>query len=127
MGDFQIKRGLKQNLFDINGNLLIAPEEGCWYITTDTFELYACFNGVLTLVNAAVSDFAEQLKQLEDKVDSKIQKYGYRSSLPTKGEENVIYLVMAEKAEYCWDEETQQYYCIGRDYREIQFIHGGKA
>ena len=47
MGDFQIKKGLKQNLFDDLGNLLITPEEGCWYITTDTFELFVCFNGMV--------------------------------------------------------------------------------
>ena len=106
MQNFEIKRGLKQNLFDNNGNLLITPEEGCWYITTDTFELYVCFNGIVTLVNSAVSDFAKELKQLEEKIDSKIQKYGYKNSLPAVGEEGVIYVVLAENAEYYWDKET---------------------
>ena len=91
MTEFSIKKGLKQNLFDINGNLLITPEEGCWYITTDTYELYVCFNGTLSLVNSAVEDFSEKLNALETKIDSKIQTYGYKFSLPTTGEEGVIY------------------------------------
>ena len=127
MTDFSIKKGLKQNLFDINGNLLITPEEGCWYITIDTYELYVCFNGTLSLVNSAVEDFSEKLNALETKIDSKIQTYGYKFSLPTTGEEGVIYCVTDENAQYRWDAFSRQYFCIGRDYKEIQVLHGGQA
>lgn len=52
---FQIKKGLSSNLFDKDGKLLITPEEGCWYITTDTYKLYAYFNGTL----GAIGDIAD--------------------------------------------------------------------
>ena len=126
MGDFQIKKGLKQNLFDELGNLLITPEEGCWYITTDTFELYVCFNGILSPVGG-IPDFSEQIESLATRVESIVQNYGYKYSLPTVGEENVIYRVIDENADYRWDNATAQYYCVGRDYKEIQVIHGGNA
>lgn len=127
MGDFQIKRGLKQNLFDLEGNLLITPEEGCWYITSDTFELFVCFNGVVSPVGAAAISDLERFDQLSERIESIVQNYGYKNSLPRVGEENVVYRVIDENAEYRWDKVSQQYYCVGRDYKEIQIIHGGKA
>lgn len=127
MGDFQIKRGLKQNLFDNDGNLLITPEEGCWYITSDTFELYVCLNGRVSPVGmAAISDL-ERFDQLSERIESIVQNYGYKTSLPTIGEENIVYRVIDENAEYRWDNNSKQYYCVGRDYKEIQIIHGGNA
>lgn len=52
MAQFQIKKGLSHRLFDNAGNLLITPEEGYWYITTDTYKLYACFNGIIKEVGS---------------------------------------------------------------------------
>ena len=127
MGDFQIKKGLKQNLFDDLGNLLITPEEGCWYITTDTFELFVCFNGMVQPIGIENLALLERFDALEEKVASIIQTYGYKTSLPKVGEPNVIYMVVDENAQYRWDEDSQQYYCMGRDYHEIQVIHGGNA
>jgi hypothetical protein len=127
MGDFQIKRGLKQNLFDNDGNLLITPEEGCWYITIDTYELYVCFNGIVSPVGAAAISDLERFDELSERIESIVQNYGYKRSLPAIGEENIVYRVTDENAEYRWDSATSQYYCVGRDYQEIQVIHGGKA
>lgn len=127
MGNFQIKKGLKANLFDGDGNLLITPEEGCWYITIDTYELYVCFNGIVSPVGAAAISDLERFDQLSERIESIVQNYGYKNSLPRVGEENVVYRVIDENAEYRWDKVSQQYYCVGRDYKEIQIIHGGKA
>jgi hypothetical protein len=107
MGDFQIKRGLKQNLFDLEGNLLITPEEGCWYITSDTFELFVCFNGVVSPVGAAAISDLERFDQLSERIESIVQNYGYKNSLPRVGEENVVYRVIDENAEYRWDKVSQ--------------------
>ena len=126
MGGFQIKKGLKGNLFDAAGNLLITPEEGCWYITIDTYELYACFDGVVKPIGG-IADFSDKFNQLEEKIDTKIQTYGYKSSLPVKGEANVIYMITDENAQYRWSETSAQYYCVGRDYNEISIIDGGSA
>ena len=38
---FKIKKGLKENLFKETN----VPEEGCWYITTNTQEVYICLEG----------------------------------------------------------------------------------
>jgi hypothetical protein len=103
--DFQIKKGLSTNLFDEFGNLLITPEEGCWYITIDTFELYACYNGALQAVGG-IADFADKFKDLESKIDAKIQTYGYKSALPKKGEVDIIYVVSEENAQYRWSETS---------------------
>ena len=124
--NFQIKKGLSTNLFDELGNLLITPEEGCWYITTDTFELYACFDGIVKAIGG-IADFSDRFDELEEKIDTKIQTYGYKSALPTKGEANVMYIVTDENAQYRWSEASSQYYCVGRDYNEISIIDGGSA
>lgn len=126
MAQFQIKKGLSTNLFDNAGNLLITPEEGCWYITIDTFQLYTCFNGKVKKVGE-VEDFGARLSKLEERVEKIIQTYGYKSALPLKGEENVIYLITDENAQYYWSEAANSYLCVGRDYNEISIIDGGNA
>lgn len=126
MAQFQIKKGLSTNLFDNVGNLLITPEEGCWYITVDTFQLYACFDGVVKKVGD-VEDFEARLSDLEEQVEKIVQTYGYKSALPLKGEENVVYVVTDENAQYYWNETTSSYFCMGRDYNEISVIDGGNA
>jgi hypothetical protein len=126
MAEFQIKKGLKANLFDDNKNLLITPEEGCWYITTDTFELYSYFDGVFSPIGV-VGDFEARISALEERAESMIQTYGYKTALPPKGEKNVVYYVTDENANYFWNENLQAYVCGGRDYKEIKIINGGRA
>jgi hypothetical protein len=57
MTDFKIRRGLSTDLF-INGNINsgvvdgVVLETGCWYLCTDTAELFLCislYDGSLTL------------------------------------------------------------------------------
>jgi hypothetical protein len=67
MAGFQIKKGLKANLFDDNKNLLITPEEGCWYITTDTFELYGYFDGVFSAIGT-INEFETRLTTIENEI-----------------------------------------------------------
>lgn len=126
MAQFQIKKGLSKNLFDGEGKLLITPEEGCWYITTDTFELYAYFDGVFEAVGA-VQDFESRFEALETQIAQIHKTVGYLSSLPIPGEPNTIYTIIDENAQYRWDEVSQKYYCMGRDYNEISVIYGGEA
>jgi hypothetical protein len=126
MAEFQIKKGLKANLFDDNKNLLITPEEGCWYITTDTFELYGYFDGVFSAIGT-VGDFESRISALENRSESMIQTYGYKSALPLVGEKNVVYYVTDENANYFWNDDIQMFVCGGRDYKEIKIINGGRA
>ena len=123
MTQFQIKKGLSTNLFDDQGRLLIVPEEGCWYITTDTFELYACFNGVLESVGQ-VKDFETRLQALEYRTARIVRSYETKANLPVKGEENTLYIVEDVNASYRWNEATQAYLPIGVD---VSVIDGGRA
>lgn len=44
---FQIKKGLSTDLFDSQGNCrLIKKVEGCWYLTTDTAEVFVCLRSI---------------------------------------------------------------------------------
>ena len=63
MTDFKIRRGLYDQLFDENGDLLrdgVVLEEGCWYLCTDKAWLYLCVENAdgeldLKLINKAVT------------------------------------------------------------------------
>lgn len=123
MTQFQIKKGLSTNLFDNQGNLLITPEEGCWYITTDTFELYVCFNGVLK-ATGQVKDFETRLKALETRTARIVKTYSTFSALPLTGEVDSLYIVEEDNISYRWDVTTTSYVPLGLD---IQVINGGKA
>lgn len=123
MTQFQIKKGLSTNLFDSQGNLLITPEEGCWYITTDTFELYVCFNGVLK-ATGQVKDFETRLKALETRTARIVKTYSTFSALPLTGEVDSLYIVEEDNISYRWDVTTTNYVPLGLD---IQVINGGKA
>lgn len=123
MTQFQIKKGLSTNLFDSQGNLLITPEEGCWYITTDTFELYVCFNGMLK-ATGRVEDFETRLKALETRTARIVKTYSTFSALPLTGEVDSLYIVEEDNISYRWDVTTTSYVPLGLD---IQVINGGKA
>lgn len=120
---FKIKKGLSTNLFDAQGNVLITPEEGCWYITTDTYELYVCFNGVLKPLGG-VEDFETRIAALEYKTARIVRTYEERANLPTTGEVGTLYIVEDENLSYRWDEATKSYVALGVD---ISIINGGAA
>ncbi len=46
---------------------------------------------------------------------------------PNTGNLNTVYIATNENAVYRWDENLGKYFCIGRDYTEINNINGGKA
>lgn len=43
---------------------------------------------------------------------------------PTIGEVDTIYIAKSENASYRWNDADLHYYCIGRDYNEIELIDG---
>ena len=111
---FKIKRGLKANLFSETN----IPEEGCWYITTDTQEVYVCLDG--------------EIKQ--EKIDGAtggVVTVATRGELPNVGAADVIYIVTSENATYRYtdtaDGNGSHYVAVGRDYSEISTINGGTA
>lgn len=46
---------------------------------------------------------------------------------PNRGDTGKIYIDTSENASYRWDEAASKYYCVGRDYQEIDTISGGTA
>lgn len=50
-----------------------------------------------------------------------------RYELPTIGNSDYVYMVIDENAVYRWDDNNLMYFCVGRDYAEINVINGGNA
>ena len=131
---FKIYKGLSTNLER-------APKiEGCWYITTDTQELYVCFDGVLHHINDAssfdptemqndINNIKNDIADLETKVN---QAHGSvtvksREELQPVGSADIVYIIEDENAIYRWDATNSEYFSVGRDYNEIEVIYGGSA
>lgn len=60
-----------------------------------------------------------------EKGDSGAESYASKSDFPAVGDVNKIYIARDENAVYRFNEDDLYYYCIGRDYKEIEFINGG--
>lgn len=46
---------------------------------------------------------------------------------PNIGESLTLYVDVGAGSTYIWDEDTNTYVCIGKDYEKIQTINGGNA
>ena len=109
-------------------------------VTQDPTEAY---NGVYMLLNAdkyttldSWMKIAEirDINELNAKIDSIVPgggtgviPVGSRGQLPSVGAVNSLYVVQDENAVYRWDDVELKYYCVGRDYQEVQVINGGNA
>lgn len=58
-------------------------------------------------------------------MNNPVLRVSNKYELPTVGDENKIYIAVEENSIYRWDDKDLLYYCIGRDYNEIEFINGG--
>lgn len=56
-----------------------------------------------------------------------IFQFDSKYNFPTIGDTNSLYISTDENAAYRWNEDDLHYYCVGRDYKEIQLIFGGNA
>lgn len=57
-----------------------------------------------------------------------VSQYNTIYDLPNRGSSSTVYFVKEEEACYRWDEENSKYFCVGRDYNEIEIIIcGGNA
>ena len=81
----------------------------------------------------AITGLEDTLKNFENRI-SELEHGGNsvevqtRSELPNRGEKSTLYVVASENATYRWDEENSRYFCIGRDYEELEIIIcGGNA
>ncbi len=60
-----------------------------------------------------------------EKGDSGAESYASMSDFPAVGDVNKIYIARDENAVYRFSEDDLYYFCVGRDYKEIEFINGG--
>lgn len=56
-----------------------------------------------------------------------IFQYESKLNFPNVGDVNSLYIATSENAAYRWNENDLFYYCIGRDWQEIELINGGNA
>ena len=100
-------------------------------------------NGIYMLINADSYNKIDSWRKIADirdidalnaKIESIVPGGGTgvvnvntRAELPNIGVENCIYIVKEENATYRWDDTNLKYFCVGRDYQEIQIINGGNA
>lgn len=99
-------------------------------------------NGLYILLDATKFNLEEswrkvadikQIEQLNKRIDEIVVGVGGAiqvktiSELPSVGEKNGIYFVIDENATYRWDDEELKYFCVGRDYKDIDVINGGNA
>lgn len=135
MTQFQIKQGLSQNINTA------TPVIGCWYVTTDTHELYFCADGLnIIKVNQIESfdptEINNKISSLENRMEA-VEQYSYNSvvsvattgDLPSVGRSDIVYIVTSENATYRWAniDGSTHYYCVGRDYNELDYIDCGNA
>ena len=63
-----------------------------------------------------------------------IYQFGTKFEFPTIGDSYSLYIATSENAAYRWknaayrwNEADLHYYCVGRDYLELEVINGGNA
>ena len=138
MTQFNIKKGLSTNLFDESGKAKIELQEGCWYLTTDTAELYVALmiEGILTLkkANDTISSFdklSEEVAELKEELQGKasIRTITTRTHLPTTGQINIVYIIEDENRGCIWNGTNYVWTSPEQldipDYRDIELISGG--
>ena len=135
--EFQIKRGYRKYLLDDNNNPLIPIEDGCWYLTLDTAEVFVAINGQLQPLNQAeinLDDYDQRFNAIESRLEALESKEDQASELifaeyaqfPTVGEINKLYIALDEKSSYIWDGDS--YVKIsGESTSDIKLINGGSA
>lgn len=143
---FQIKRGLRANLCDEFLNPLIDLEEGCWYLCTDTADLFVSNDGQsLTQLNSECTfDSSDIYSTLEDLKSQQLKyiKIKDESEIPeTVKDPYIVYYIINSDEEsantYIYDKDLDRYMCTGTSSHEdltqeklnsmIQVIRGGDA
>lgn len=145
-GIFQVKRGLSKNLYDEQRNPIIPLEEGCWYLCTDTAELFVSNDGeTLTALNSeSTFDSSDIYSQLDDLKSRQLKyvKVNDDAEIPeTVLDPYIVYYSIHSNGEsantYIYDKDLGKYVCTGTSSHYdltqeklnsmIQLIHGGDA
>ena len=135
MVEFKIKRGYKQYLLDDDNKPLIDIEEGCWYLTLDTVEVFVAINGKLEPLNQAqinIDDYDERFDTIESRLDALENKsnellFADRNTFPPEGDPNKIYIAVDKNELYIYKEGEYQLLSGGSTEVDIDIIDGGSA
>lgn len=113
--DINNKRTSYEQIITINTDseriALLAPIDG-FYFVLDTAILWR-YSGEWIQITSQPTNHVVQMDSV--------------TSFPLTGNENLIYIDKSENATYRWDNEGLKYYCIGRDYKQVEIINGGSA
>lgn len=140
--EFIIKKGHSSRLFNIPQEQLI---ENCWYLTTDTAEVYVALrqeNQLLELkkLNECNIDTDLDLESFENRLTAleaeRTHVYGYRKGFPAIGERDHLYVAEDEHRTYVFS--NNRYIHIADKFEsedhddnpetpEIRIIYGGSA
>lgn len=102
---FQIKRGLSENL--ASADLV----KGCWYLTTDTNELFVCHDGT----------------ELTPLVSGGVQTYSSVNHLPRVGKENIVYFIVDNSGTAIYRYFDGMYRKVLDSTLTIKVINGGSS
>lgn len=113
---FQIKRGLRERLLDENNKPLITIEEGVWYLTSDSNEVFIGHKGN--------NDDVE----LNPLISGGVQTYNSTLDLPTIGHKNIVYIIVTKNkiSHYRW---AGTHYELLEDAGSfsVRYIYGGDS
>lgn len=104
MAQFQIKRGLSENLK--NAELI----DGCWYLTKDSDELFVCSGG-----------------QLNPIIGGGVRYYNSTSELPIVGRASIVYFIVNDSGTVLYRYVDGQYRILLDTTLSVRVIHGGSA
>ena len=102
---FQIKRGLSERLE------LAEKIKGCWYITTDTNEIFVCNDNM----------------ELVPVVSGGVVTYSSVNHLPRVGKENIVYFIVDNSGTSIYRYYEGMYRKVLDSTLTIKIINGGSA
>lgn len=104
---FQIKRGLSKDL------QYAERVKGCWYLTTDTNEVFLCNDG----------------ETLSPMISGGVRAYSSTRELPLVGQESIVYFIVDDSGTslYRWTNDGATYTKMFDNTLNIKVIHGGTS
>lgn len=116
-----------------NNNLKVNTNNG----TADNLSLTGNIDASNAIIEQAILRGCEtrDTPQLDNDIANKkyvdealrwiVAEYDSFLSFPTIGKTGVLYVDKKENSSYRYDENELRYFCVGRDYKQIEIINGG--
>lgn len=141
---FEIKRGYKNRLMNEDGSPKIELQDGCWYLTLDTAEVFVAItlDGILDLykINEApginLDEFNDRFDSIETRLSALEEKssdesellFADKNTFPEVGESDKIYIAVDTNEMYIYKDGIYQLISgSSLDPSDISMINGGSA